>query len=40
MQISDVLDDRYGEVFGKLFLVGFWAASFTSLIGVWSGVSA
>ncbi|GAA4363477.1 Nramp family divalent metal transporter [Nocardioides caricicola] len=39
VQLSDVLDDRYGEVFGKLFLVGFFAASFSSLIGVWSGVS-
>ncbi|WP_085872777.1 MULTISPECIES: Nramp family divalent metal transporter [unclassified Nocardioides] len=39
VQLSDVLDDRYGEVFGTLFLVGFFAASFSSLIGVWSGVS-
>ena len=39
VQLSDVLDDRYGEVFGKLFLIGFFAASFSSLIGVWSGVS-
>jgi Mn2+/Fe2+ NRAMP family transporter len=39
VQMSEVLDDRYGEVFGKLFLIGFWAASFTSLVGVWSGVS-
>lgn len=39
VQLSDVLKDRYGDGFGVLFLVGFWAASFTSLIGVWSGVS-
>lgn len=39
VQLSDVLTDRYGEVFGKVFLVGFWASSFSSLIGVWSGVS-
>jgi Mn2+/Fe2+ NRAMP family transporter len=39
VQLSDVLDDRYGEVFGKVFLVGFFASSFSSLIGVWSGVS-
>jgi len=38
VQMSEVLDDRYGEVFGKLFLVGFWVASFTSLIGVWSAL--
>ncbi|WP_148574889.1 Nramp family divalent metal transporter [Nocardioides caldifontis] len=39
VQLSDVLEDRYGEVFGKIFLVGFFASSFSSLIGVWSGVS-
>lgn len=39
VDLSDVLDDRYGVVFGKLFLIGFWAASFSSLIGVWNGVS-
>lgn len=39
VQLADVLDDRYGEVFGKVFLVGFFASSFSSLIGVWSGVS-
>ncbi|HET8959664.1 Nramp family divalent metal transporter [Nocardioides sp.] len=39
LQVSSVLAERYGESFRYLFLVGFWAASFTSLIGVWSGVS-
>lgn len=39
VQLSDILDDRYGEVFGKVFLLGFFASSFSSLIGVWSGVS-
>jgi Mn2+/Fe2+ NRAMP family transporter len=39
VQLSGVLDERYGEVFGKVFLVGFFASSFSSLIGVWSGVS-
>jgi Mn2+/Fe2+ NRAMP family transporter len=39
VEVSDVLADRYGETFHYVFLVGFWAASFTSLIGVWSGVS-
>ncbi len=39
VQLSGVLRDRYGDVFGYVFLVGFWAASFSSLIGVWSGVS-
>ncbi|WP_299056925.1 Nramp family divalent metal transporter [uncultured Nocardioides sp.] len=39
IQIGDVLTDRYGETYGVVFLVGFFAASFSSLIGVWSGVS-
>jgi Mn2+/Fe2+ NRAMP family transporter len=39
VQLAQVLEDRYGEVFGKVFLVGFFASSFSSLIGVWSGVS-
>ena len=39
VEVSDVLANRYGETFRYVFLVGFWAASFTSLIGVWSGVS-
>ncbi|WP_244931035.1 Nramp family divalent metal transporter [Nocardioides sp. W7] len=39
VQLSDILDERYGEVFGKVFLIGFFASSFSSLIGVWSGVS-
>ncbi|GEP39270.1 iron transporter [Nocardioides psychrotolerans] len=39
VQLSGILDERYGEVFGKVFLLGFFASSFSSLIGVWSGVS-
>jgi len=39
VQLSDVLEERYGAAFGAVFLVGFWASSFSSLIGVWSGVS-
>ncbi|MEV1291406.1 Nramp family divalent metal transporter [Pseudonocardia sp. NPDC049635] len=38
-----VLGDRLGELYGQgvriLFLVGFLAATVTSLIGVWNGVS-
>lgn len=37
--LSGVLDERYGEVYGKVFLFGFWASSFSSLIGVWNGVA-
>ncbi|MET7618294.1 Nramp family divalent metal transporter [Streptomyces sp. NPDC005408] len=39
VQLSDILADRYGSATAKLFLVGFFATSFTSLIGVWHGVS-
>ncbi|MFK0044198.1 Nramp family divalent metal transporter [Streptomyces sp. NPDC090741] len=37
--LTDILEDRYGTATAKLFLVGFFATSFTSLIGVWHGVS-
>jgi Mn2+/Fe2+ NRAMP family transporter len=37
--LSDVLKAEYGDVVGTGFLIGFWAASFSSLIGVWNGVS-
>lgn len=39
LSLSDVLTERYGPVFGKFFLIGFWAASFSSILGVWNGVS-
>ncbi len=39
VDLSDVLAARYGPVFRVIFLLGFWAASMSSLIGVWSGVS-
>ncbi|MEU6453323.1 Nramp family divalent metal transporter [Streptomyces sp. NPDC047065] len=39
MQLGDVLEEQYGTATGKLFLIGFFATSFTSLIGVWHGVS-
>lgn len=39
LDVSAVLSERYGAFFGKFFLIGFWAASFSSLIGVWNGVS-
>ncbi len=34
-----MLADRYGRFAGTVFLVGFWAAAMSSLIGVWNGVS-
>jgi len=39
LDLSNVLADRYGEWMGKVFLVGFWAAAMSSLVGVWNGVS-
>ena len=39
LDLHDVLRAEYGDVVGTGFLVGFWAASFSSLIGVWNGVS-
>ncbi|MTH66427.1 Nramp family divalent metal transporter [Paracoccus shanxieyensis] len=39
VDLAGVLGDRYGTWMSKLFLVGFWAASMSSLVGVWNGVS-
>ena len=39
LDLSRVLNERYGRVIGTGFLVGFWAAAFSSVIGVWNGVS-
>ncbi len=39
LDLADVLGDRYGDAAGTVFLVGFWAAAMSSLIGVWNGVS-
>jgi Mn2+/Fe2+ NRAMP family transporter len=37
--VGNVLADRYGQAFSIIFLIGFFAASFSSLLGVWHGVS-
>ncbi|SDS55317.1 Mn2+ and Fe2+ transporters of the NRAMP family [Nocardioides scoriae] len=39
LDLSQVLADRYGRAAGTVFLVGFWAAAMSSLVGVWNGVS-
>ena len=39
VDLADLLAQRYGPVMGPVFLVGFFAASFSSLLGVWNGVS-
>ncbi|WP_179816129.1 Nramp family divalent metal transporter [Allostreptomyces psammosilenae] len=39
LDLADVLRDRYGTWMSTLFMIGFFATSFSSLIGVWHGVS-
>jgi Mn2+/Fe2+ NRAMP family transporter len=39
LNLSDVLRERFGQPIALLFLVGFLATTFSSLIGVWQGVS-
>ncbi len=39
LALGGVLAERFGQWARVLFLVGFWATSFTSLLGVWNGVS-
>ena len=39
LDLSEVLRDRYGAWAGTVFLVGFWSAAMSSLVGVWNGVS-
>ncbi|WP_115684447.1 Nramp family divalent metal transporter [Corynebacterium senegalense] len=39
LDLADVLEQRYGPTMAKVFLFGFWAAAFSSVLGVWNGVS-
>jgi len=39
LDLGKVLEDRFGRPVAVAFLVGFWATAFSSLIGVWQGVS-
>jgi len=39
LDLGEVLQDRFGRPVAVAFLVGFWATAFSSLIGVWQGVS-
>ncbi|MFJ8755124.1 Nramp family divalent metal transporter [Streptomyces sp. NPDC102441] len=39
IDLGGILEERFGAATAKLFLFGFFAASFSSLIGVWHGVS-
>lgn len=37
--LGEVLRERFGTGIWILFMVGFWATSMTSILGVWNGVS-
>ncbi|MFC4000024.1 Nramp family divalent metal transporter [Nocardiopsis sediminis] len=39
LALGDVLEDRFGRVVSVIFLVGFFAAAYSSILGVWHGVS-
>ncbi|MDK1476979.1 Nramp family divalent metal transporter [Streptomyces sp. 549] len=39
LDVGEELERRFDVVTAKLFLIGFFATSFSSLIGVWHGVS-
>jgi Mn2+/Fe2+ NRAMP family transporter len=39
VQLGDILEKRFGVVLKTVFMIGFWATSMTSLLGVWNGVS-
>jgi Mn2+/Fe2+ NRAMP family transporter len=39
LDLDTVLKDRFNPVVANLFLVGFFATAFSSLLGVWNGVS-
>ncbi len=39
VQLADVLGERYGAFMPWCFLLGFFATSFSSILGVWNGVS-
>lgn len=39
LTLGDELNRRFGTWAEVMFLVGFWATAFTSLLGVWNGVS-
>ena len=39
IDLGGVLRERFGPITWAIFLIGFWATSMTSLLGVWNGVS-
>ncbi|WP_258862661.1 Nramp family divalent metal transporter [Marinitenerispora sediminis] len=39
LDLAGVLEERFGRVISVVFLIGFFAAAFSSILGVWHGVS-
>ncbi|NBE56556.1 Nramp family divalent metal transporter [Streptomyces boluensis] len=39
LELGGILEQRFGPITAKLFLIGFCATSFSALVGVWHGVS-
>jgi Mn2+/Fe2+ NRAMP family transporter len=39
LDLAEVLEDRFGWTVSVVFLVGFFAAAYSSVLGVWHGVS-
>ncbi|MDO1558351.1 Nramp family divalent metal transporter [Brevundimonas sp. 2R-24] len=39
LDLAEVLEARFGQPVAMMFLIGFFATAFTSVIGVWQGVS-
>lgn len=39
IDLAGVLGAKYGTFMTYFFLIGFWASSFSSILGVWNGVS-
>jgi len=39
LDLGQVLEDRFGRAVAVAFLIGFFATAFTSVLGVWHGVS-
>jgi Mn2+/Fe2+ NRAMP family transporter len=39
LDLDEILQDRFGKTVSTVFLVGFFATAFSSLLGVWNGVS-
>ncbi|MFL8937408.1 Nramp family divalent metal transporter [Rossellomorea oryzaecorticis] len=38
IKLTGLLGEKYGAFISWMFLIGFWSAAFSSLLGVWNGV--